>query len=407
MFELKGKYGECKVFTNNCDNETISQLTNLLNQECIEGNQIRIMSDCHSGKGCVIGTTMTLSNKKVVPNLVGVDIGCGVTCIKLKEKRIDLPNFDSVVRKYMPSGFDIHDEAIATSNIEEMYCAKAVDLEKAYKSLGTLGGGNHYVELDKSGDNLYLVIHTGSRHLGIEVCNYYQELAYNKLKEKAAGGSFKELSYQLIDKLKSEGRNKEISKELAKFKEEYNNTHIPIPYELSYLEGEDFDAYIHDMKLVQEHASINRATIAKQLLKHAKLHEIERIDTIHNYVDVENMVLRKGSISAQKDELVIIPMNMRDGSLLCKGKGNLDWNCSAPHGAGRLMSRAKAKESISMTDYKHSMEGIYSTCVNRSTIDESPMAYKAMDEIMENIQDTVEIVEHITPIYNFKAGEMD
>lgn len=405
MFEINGKYNSAKIFTNNCDNETISQVTNILNQEFVKNSKIRIMSDCHGGAGCVIGTTMTLTDK-VCANLVGVDIGCGMTTIKLKEKKLNLPELDSVIKKYVPSGFKIHEEAIADSPIDELCCAKYVDLDKAYKSLGSLGGGNHFIEIDKDEDgNLYLVIHTGSRHLGLEVCNYYQEAGYQALKEKFRGGSLKDLSKELIDRLKAEGKTKEISKQLEILKDEYNKKNITIPYELSYVEEQNFSDYIHDMKIMQQHAEINRATIAKLIMKKAKLHEVERFETIHNYIDTENMILRKGAISAQLGEKVLIPMNMRDGSLICIGKGNPDWNYSAPHGAGRLMSRSQAKNKISMSDFKKSMEGIYTTCVNTSTIDESPMAYKPIEEILENIQDTVDVINIIKPIYNFKASE--
>lgn len=406
MLELKGKYNSCKVFTDNVDNETISQLTNLLNQEFVSDSKIRIMSDCHNGKGCVIGTTMTLHDK-VVPNLVGVDIGCGMRAIKLAEKHLDLPKLDSVIRKYVPAGFEIHEEAIATSGVSDILAP--VNIDKACKSLGTLGGGNHFIEVDKDKNGDYwLVIHTGSRHLGIEVCNYYQNIAYeNLILKEHSGKTIRELSRELVEEYKKAGRTKEISKALAKLRSDYKETHVAVPFELAYLEGEAMQNYLHDMKLVQEHAKINRETIAKQILKHAKLTEVESFDTIHNYIDIDNMILRKGSISAQKGKKVIIPMNMRDGSLICVGKGNADWNYSAPHGAGRVLSRSKAKDTVSMTEYKESMKGIYTTSVNRGTIDESPMAYKPIEEIMENIKDTVEIVDVIKPVYNFKAGSED
>lgn len=360
MIELQGKYNKCKVFTNNIDNETISQLINLLNQKFVKDNQIRIMPDTHAGKGCVIGTTITITDK-VVPNLVGVDIGCGMLAIKLKDKNIDLPNLDSVIRKYVTSGFNIHDLAIADSHAADIIAP--VDVDKAYKFLGTLGGGNHFIEVDMDKDgNYWLVIHTGSRHLGIEVCDYYQNLAYENLKLK-------------------------------------------IPFELAYLEGQAMDNYLHDMKLTQEHARINRETIASQIIKHAKLTPIESFDTIHNYIDTDNMILRKGSISAQAGERVIIPLNMRDGSLICTGRGNPDWNYSAPHGAGRILSRSKAKDTVSMDAYRESMKGIYTTSVSTGTIDESPFAYKPAEEIIENIKDTVEVIDVIKPIYNFKASE--
>ena len=330
-----------------------------------------------------------------------------MTAVKLKEKRIDLPRLDSVIKKYVPSGFSIHDTAICdASPIADLRCVKYVDLDRAMKSLGTLGGGNHFIEVDRdSDDNLLLVVHTGSRHLGIEICEYYQNLGYKKLSEKAIGGSLKEKSDELIKKLKSEGRDKEISKSLERLRIEYKLSNISIPQALAYVEGQDFDDYIHDMNLVQQHAVINRMTIVRQIIKNMKLHVEDEFTTIHNYIDVDNMILRKGSISAQKGERVIIPMNMRDGSLICIGKGNPDWNYSAPHGAGRLMSRSQAKESVSMSDYKKSMEGIYSTSVSRSTIDESPMVYKSMQEIIDNTKDTVDIIDIIKPIYNFKACE--
>ncbi|MCR5023656.1 MAG: RtcB family protein [Lachnospiraceae bacterium] len=403
MIELKGKYNSCKVFTDNMDNETASQLTALLDQESVRDAEIRIMPDTHAGKGCVIGTTMTLSDK-VIPNLVGVDIGCGMRAIRLEEKRIELPFIDSVIHNKVPSGFDIHPEAVAISNVKEIKAD--VNVDRAMRSLGTLGGGNHFIEIDidKNGD-YWLVIHTGSRHLGIEVCDYYQDKAYEVLKAQTAGGDIKELRKELIDRLTREGNKKAISKELKKLNDAYKNTQIDVPHDLAYVQDDDFKDYIHDMKLAQEHAMINRRTIADIILQYAKLHEVESFDTIHNYIDTENMILRKGAISARKDEKVLIPMNMRDGSLICIGKGNPDWNYSAPHGAGRIMSRSKARESISMDDFRASMDGIYTSCINQSTIDESAFAYKPMQEIIDNIQDTVEIVDIIKPIYNYKASE--
>ena len=403
MKELKGKYNTCKVFTNDdIDESTKGQLTALLDQESLKDCKIRIMPDYHAGAGCVIGTTMTIKDK-IIPNLVGVDIGCGVQVFKLKEKRIDLPKLDSVIRKYVPSGFNIHDEPITEFN--EIYDLKVkINTDRALRSIGTLGGGNHFIELDRdSEDNLYLVIHTGSRHAGLEVCKYYQDLAYEALRNK--NGSLKELSDQLIEKLKSEGREKEISTELAKLKKEFNSTKIDIPHELAYCEGDNFNDYIHDMKIMQLYAYTNRAQIAKTILKKMKLHVAHEFTTMHNYIDTENMILRKGAVNADDGLELIVPMNMRDGSLICVGKGNPDYNYSAPHGAGRIMCRREARETISMRDYKKSMDGIYTTCINKDTIDESAFAYKPMESIIENIKDTVNIVDRIIPIYNFKAGE--
>lgn len=403
MIEVRGKYNSCKVYTDNVDNETIGQLTALMNQEFIKDNKVRIMPDCHAGKGCVIGTTISLSDK-VVPNLVGVDVGCGMLAVKLGDKTLDKPELDSVIKQYIPSGFDIHSEAVASSNADKIIAP--VDVEKAYNSLGTLGGGNHFIEVDIDKDGyLWLVIHTGSRHLGIEICEYYQRLAYENLQLRANGGkTLKELNKELVAEYTKAGRKKEISKALKKLREKYKSTHVEVPYELAYLDGQAMQDYLHDMKLAQEHAKINRSVIADRIIRYAKLREVERFDTIHNYVDVNNMILRKGSISAQLGEKVIIPMNMRDGSLICVGKGNADWNYSAPHGAGRILSRSKARDTISMTEYEKSMQGIYTTCVSRGTVDESPMAYKPMQEIIDNIQDTVEVVDIIKPVYNFKAG---
>lgn len=410
MFELSGKYNTCKIFTDNCDNETISQLTDLLNQESVKGSKIRIMPDTHAGKGCVIGTTMTLQDK-VIPNLVGVDIGCGMLAIKLKEKEIDLKLLDEVINKYVPAGFEIHESPVSRSFADKIIAP--VDVDKAFKSLSSLGGGNHFLEIDRdSRGNLWLVVHTGSRHLGIEVCEYYQNRAYEKLQESAKGGSLKQLINSTISELKTAHREKEISKQIEKIKADYereNNTKVP--RELAYLTEQDFDDYIHDMQLTQQHAAINRKCIADTIITKMDLHPVSKdccydedyFDTIHNYIDCDNMILRKGSVSAKLGEWLIIPMNMRDGSLICIGKGNPDWNYSAPHGAGRIMSRSQAKDRVNLDDFEESMKGIYSTSVCESTIDESPFVYKPMQEIIDNIKDTVEIIDIIKPIYNFKA----
>lgn len=404
MLELRGKYNTCKVFTDNVDNATIGQLIALMNQSSVADSQIRIMPDTHAGKGCVIGTTMTIGNK-VIPNLVGVDIGCGMAVAELKETRIDLPKLDSVIRKKVPSGFSIRDKAhkfLRNVDLEELYCYKNINVDRAEKSLGTLGGGNHFIEVDISeSGQLYLVVHTGSRNLGKQVAEYYQDLAWKSLKNGNKG----ELIKAKIDELKAAGRQSEIEAEIAKIQ----STIESVPKELAYCEGELFDKYIHDMKITQEYAYWNREAILDTIVDEMHLHVVEQWQTIHNYIDTENMILRKGSVSAQAGEKLIIPMNMRDGSLICIGKGNPDWNYSAPHGAGRLMSRSEAKQSISMSEFKKTMSdaGIYSTSVNKSTIDESPMAYKPMQEIIDNIGDTVEIVNIIKPVYNFKAGEED
>lgn len=402
MIELRGKHNNCKVFTDNIDNATIGQLIALMNQSSVAGSQIRIMPDTHAGKGCVIGTTMTIGNK-VIPNLVGVDIGCGMAVAELKETRIDLPKLDSVIRKKVPSGFSIRDKVhkfLRNVELEELYCYKNINVDRAEKSLGTLGGGNHFIEVDTNENGqLYLVVHTGSRNLGKQVAEYYQDLAWKGLKNGNKG----ELIKAKIEELKVAGRQSEIEAEITKIQ----STVESVPKELAYCDGELFDKYIHDMKITQEYAYWNREAILDTIVDEMHLHVVEQWQTIHNYIDTENMILRKGSVSAQAGEKLIIPINMRDGSLICIGKGNTDWNYSAPHGAGRLMSRSEAKQSITLSEFKKTMKeaGIYSTSVNQSTIDESPMAYKPMQEIIDNIKDTVEIIDIIKPIYNFKAGE--
>ncbi len=394
MIELKGKHNTAKVFTDNIDQETISQVIELLNQPFTADSQIRIMPDCHAGKGCVVGTTMTLTDK-VVPNLVGVDIGCGMYAIKLEETEIDMALLDTVINTYVPSGFSIHDHAVADyAKLKDYACD--INVENAKRSIGSLGGGNHFIEIDQDGaSNLWLVIHCGSRHLGIEVCDYYQKTGFKVIKND----NIKEKIDAKIAELKAKGLEKEIENTIKILKMQIPN----VPEHLAYVEGALFDDYIHDMKLTQEYAKLNRETIANIIMDKMNLHPVDAFDTIHNYIDIDNMILRKGSISAQLDEKIIIPMNMRDGSLICIGKGNPDWNYSAPHGAGRIMSRSQAKDLVDFDEFKESMNGIYSTSVVESTIDEAPMVYKPMKEIIKNIKDTVKIIDMIKPIYNFKA----
>jgi RNA-splicing ligase RtcB len=407
---LTGKYGNAKAFTDIIENSAMSQIIQILNQPFTADQSIRIMPDVHAGKGCTIGTTMTIKDK-IVPNLVGVDIGCGVLAIKFKENRIDLPKFDSVIHNTIPAGMNVHKvckDNRTSINLTDLRCygkAKIKD-EYIYKSIGTLGGGNHFIELDRdSENNIWLVIHTGSRNLGKVVCEYYQNLAYSKLKNQTNGGDRKSKINEIISRLKAEHKENLIQETIETFNKTYLEEMPQIPYELCYVENDDFNDYIYDMNMVQKFACDNRAEIASLIIKNAKLHEIERFESIHNYIDIDNMVLRKGAISAKLNEKVIIPMNMKDGSLICVGKGNPDWNYSAPHGAGRLMSRNEAKNTISMKSYKESMKGIYSTSVCKETIDESVFAYKPMQSIVNNISETVDILDIIKPIYNFKAAE--
>ncbi len=414
MITVEGKYNQAKIYTDTCDQSTIAQVRNLLNQRCAAGSRVRIMPDCHAGAGCVIGTTMTIQDK-VIPSLVGVDIGCGMLATKLKEKRIDLPKFDSVSQAEIPSGMRMREtphSLAADVSAEELACYRKpnsrVSPEVFTLSLGTLGGGNHFWELDRdeTGD-IWLVVHTGSRRSGKDVAEYYQREAYERLnclgeKRKA---EITEQKAAFIQRLRDEGREKEINKLLPEWQAALPEPEITVPYEVAWCEGTLFDDYIHDMRVMQRYAALNRRIITETILKKCKLHAVEQFETVHNYIDLERMILRKGSVSAKDGERLLIPINMRDGALICIGKGNPDWNESAPHGAGRLMSRTEAKNTISMKDYKESMNGIYTTCINKGTLDESPFAYKPIDEIVKNIEPTAQIVSRIKPIYNFKAGD--
>ena len=400
MIELNGKYNSCKVFTDVIDENAVSQLVSLLNQPMCEGQQIRIMPDVHAGAGCTIGTTMTITDK-VVPNLVGVDIGCGMEVIKVKESHLELQRLDKLIYERIPSGFNVRRSAHRYNDsidLTELYCYDRINHDRAVLSLGTLGGGNHFIEADRGEDgSIYIVIHSGSRHLGVETASYYQGEAYRRL-----NGCSKQDMDELAARLKAEGREKQIQKAITALK---NTKRTDIPKELAYCEGELFEQYIHDMKIVQEFAMLNRKAMTDEIVKGMKLHVTEQFTTIHNYIDTENMILRKGAVSAQAGEKLLIPINMRDGSLICIGKGSPDWNFSAPHGAGRLMSRSAAKASFTVSEFKKQMQGIYTTSVGSATLDECPMAYKSVSDIVDNIGDTVEVAEVIRPIYNFKAGD--
>ena len=399
MIELRGKYGEAKVFTDVVDQESISQVIALLNQPYVEGSRVRMMPDIHAGAGCTIGTTMTIGDK-ICPNLVGVDIGCGMETIRIREKHIELQQLDKLIRHEIPSGFAIREKPHRYSkqiDLEALHCAKHVDLLRAEKSIGTLGGGNHFIEANKDDEgDIYVVVHSGSRHLGLQIANYYQNAGF-----KALTSYSQEEIDAAIAKLKTEGRQSEIQATLKAMKTKVSR----VPNPLAYVEGELLAQYLHDMKIAQEFAMLNRKAMIDVIVKGLGVHVVEQFTTVHNYIDTENKILRKGAVSAQAGEKLLIPINMRDGSLICIGKGNEDWNCSAPHGAGRLMSRSAAKESFTVSEFKKQMEGIYTTSVGRSTLDECPMAYKRLEDIVGNIDPTVEIKAVIKPIYNFKAGD--
>lgn len=402
MIEINGKYNKAICYTPELEKAAEGQIKAVCDREEFAGCKIRIMPDVHAGLGCTIGTTMTITDK-VVPGMVGVDIGCGMETVRIAEKEIDFEKLDALIRSKIPSGMDIRDVPhpfIDEIDLEELRCAKHVKLERARRSIGTLGGGNHFIEIDK-GENgdLFIVVHSGSRHIGNEVAKYYQEEGF-----KALCGNADFQIAKAIEKLKTEGRFTEIQKTVEKLKEQ-KQTINSIPKDLAYVFGGLFDDYIHDMKIIQKFAMLNRKAMTEVIINGMGLTETERFTTIHNYIDTDSMILRKGSVSARKGEKLLIPINMRDGSLICTGKGNPEWNFSAPHGAGRLMSRKQAFESLSLDEYKEEMEGIFTTCVGNATLDEAPMAYKNIDEIIEQIEPTAEIIERIKPVYNFKAAE--
>ena len=400
MFELNGKYNTAKVYATIIDDDSSRQIIELCSQKFAEGEKIRIMPDVHAGAGCTIGTTMTVSDK-IVPNLVGVDIGCGMETVRLKETHIELQKLDKLIYAKIPSGFNIRSKPHRYAekiDLAKLRCFVHINADRAEKSLGTLGGGNHFIEADKGSDgSIYIVIHSGSRHLGLETAKYYQNEGYRQLNRS----SQKEIN-ELIAEMKAQGREKQIQKELKKLE---NVKRTDIPKHLAYVEGKLFDDYIHDMKIVQEYAMLNRQAMMDEIIKGMGLHVTEQFTTVHNYIDTENMILRKGAVSAQAGEKLLIPINMRDGSLICIGKGNPEWNCSAPHGAGRLMSRSEAKQSFTVSEYKKQMNGIFTTSVNQRTLDECPMAYKDMNAILDNIGETADVADIIKPIYNFKAGD--
>lgn len=393
---LKGKYDGAKVFTENIDDVTIGQIITFLNQPFAKGANTRIMPDTHAGKGAVIGTTMLVKDK-IVPNLVGVDIGCGMLGVEIKRDQIDLGKLDDVIRKLVPAGQAVRDKAHPfVKHVALDQVIAPFSMERAVLSISSLGGGNHFHELNEAEDGrLFLVIHSGSRHLGVKVATYHQKKAIEHLSKDKEGLE------RLIEQLKREGRQSEIQAAIQSYKSDKPN----IPNDLAYVEGKLMDDYLHDLKIAQEFAKWNRAAMMQVITEAMGFKELGRVDTIHNYIDMEHMILRKGAISARAGEDVIIPINMRDGSLLAKGKGNDDWNQSAPHGAGRILSRSKAKENLSLEEFQETMKGVYSTSVRLETLDESPFAYKPMEEIIENTKDTIEIQSIIRPIYNFKATE--
>jgi Uncharacterized conserved protein len=406
MREIIGTYANAKVFTDDVDEYSIEQIRTLCCQPFVAGAKIRLMPDVHAGAGCTIGTTMTISDK-ICPNLVGVDIGCGMETLVLHanspaSRHFDPAKLDETIRESVPSGFSVRETPHKFADeVEWEKILGKYNKNRALLSLGTLGGGNHFIEADRDDEgNLYIVVHSGSRQAGLEIANYYQEEAWKQLNGRREADV-----ENLIEHLKTEGRYSEIQGELNKLKTQVKTE---IPKALAYVSGDLFDDYINDMRIMQHFARLSRKAMIQSVCEglHIEEDEIaEQFTTIHNYIDTEAMILRKGAVSAKKGEKLLIPMNMRDGSLICIGKGNEDWNCSAPHGAGRLMSRAQARHELKLEDFQNEMSGIYSTSVGLDTIDEAPMAYKRMDSIIQNIGPTADIIKIIKPIYNFKASE--
>ena len=386
------KMKDVKIFASVIDEVTKKQINEAATCDAYNGCSIRIMPDCHAGIGCTIGSVIKFDGR-VVPNTVGVDIGCGMLVTNLGKVDIDLAVLDRVVTERIPSGFAIHESPVVQTDLfDDLNCKQVIDRKYMLCSIGTLGGGNHFIELDEDNEGRkYLVIHSGSRNLGVKVCNFWQEKAIANLTDDSS------VRNELISRLKAEGRQKEIGEELKKL------TKPQINKDLAYIEGADLADYLADMRTCQHYAAMNRETMANIICQTLGLSYEDRFTTIHNYIEIETNIIRKGAISAKRGEKVIIPMNMRDGSLICVGKGNQDWLCSAPHGAGRIMSRAQAFKSLGMEEFRQSMEGIFTTSVCEGTLDEAPMVYKSADVIRKDIEPTVDIVNVIKPLWNFKA----
>ena len=400
MFEIKGEVNTAICYAKVVEEEAIEQIKRMCNYPFTEGSQIRIMPDVHAGKGCTIGTTMTITDK-AVPNIVGVDIGCGMYTINLGKIDIDFSKLDEAAH-FVPSGRHIWNGKQEPFDLQELRCYRSLKNTKwLERSLGTLGGGNHFIEVDEAANGTkYLVIHTGSRNLGKQVAEIYQQLAIDLNKGKETYFIQRD---EIIRTFKEQGRRKEIQDALKAIS--WERREATMPEDLCYLYGSYFEDYLHDVEICQRFARRNREKIAEVLLARTGITGGEAFHTIHNYIDTEEMILRKGAIAAHKGEKVLIPINMKDGSVLAVGKGNPDWNYSAPHGAGRVMSRTKAKNTLSMESYKNMMEGVYTTSVNEATLDEAPMAYKSLSDIIDVIKESVDVIDVMKPIYNFKASD--
>ncbi|WP_407695394.1 RtcB family protein [Selenomonas massiliensis] len=399
--EIRGRCGVAIAYAKVIEDEAVEQIRRMCDYEFTEGASIRIMPDVHWGKGCTIGTTMTVWDK-VVPNLVGVDIGCGMYTVDLGKGEIDLARFDEAAH-FVPSGRNLWDGRQERFDLTELRCYRALkDTKRIARSLGTLGGGNHFIEIDRSADGTnYLVIHTGSRNLGKQVAEYYQNIAIDLSHGKDELFRARD---ELIRRYKAEGRRSELQEAIKALNRDFKARAAEIPADLAFLFGSYLEDYLHDIEICQNFARRNREVIARVLLERAGLTAGEAFHTVHNYIATDERILRKGAIAAHAGERVLIPINMRDGSILAVGRGDPDWNWSAPHGAGRLMSRTAAKERLSMEEFRETMADVYTTAVNENTLDEAPMAYKSLADIIDVIEDSVDVIEVLKPIYNFKAG---
>lgn len=400
QIKIKGKVNTAICYARVVEEEAIEQIRRMCDYPMTEGSRIRIMPDVHAGKGCTIGTTMTIRDK-AVPNVVGVDIGCGMYTVNLGRAELDFAKIDEAAH-VIPSGMNVWEGRQERFDLMTLACSRELkDTKRLERSLGTLGGGNHFIEIDEAADGTkYLVIHSGSRNLGKQVAEYYQNLA---VRLDRGYDEYLEKREELIRTYKEQGRRKEIQEALKQL--QWKPDEAQMPEDLCYLTGKYLEAYLHDVEICQQFARRNREKMAEILLERTGLTGTDAFHTIHNYIDTNEMILRKGAIVAHKGERVLIPINMRDGSILAVGKGNPEWNDSAPHGAGRLMSRKKAKETLALEEYRKSMEGIYTTSVNEHTLDEAPMAYKSLDDILDIVRASVDVVEVLRPVYNFKASE--
>jgi len=401
MFEIKGKVNTAVCYAKVVEQEAIEQIRRMCDYEFTRGSRIRIMPDVHAGAGCTIGTTMTVTDK-AVPNIVGVDIGCGMYTVNLGKAELDFARIDEAAH-FIPSGMNVWEKRQEPFDLTELRCYKDLTgAERLERSLGTLGGGNHFIEIDEAADGTkYLVIHSGSRNLGKQVAELYQHLAVELSKGKEDYVAQRDA---LVEEYKAAGRYGEIQAALKQLKLQYDRSQAAIPEDLCYLYGAFLEDYLHDVVICQRFARRNRELMAQILLSRTGMCGTDGFHTIHNYIDTDEMILRKGAIAAHEGEKVLIPINMRDGSVLAIGKGNPEWNFSAPHGAGRLMSRKKARESLDLKEYKETMKGIYTTSVSAQTIDEAPMAYKSLEDIIDVIRESVDVIDVMKPVYNFKAS---